>query len=126
MVLGGQHQDTKASHLDRWYPVEANLDYRIVHGGTVLEGRGTTLEVSSRGVVFKSERRIPRGLKIEAWVDWPVRLDNVIALKLHIQGTTLRSEGALAVVRILRHEFRISNRHLTSLKCDSLRLLESA
>jgi hypothetical protein len=108
MALRGKHRYDEASSSDRWYPLEAKLNYCIVRGREVREGRGTTLAMSSRGVVFKSKDTIPTGLNIEAWLDWPVRLDNAIALSLYINGKTLRSEGGHTTIRVLGYRFRTS------------------
>ena len=92
MVSEVQRQHAKASCPERQYTVEANLEYKIIRGHKVLEaGRGTTVNMSSSRIVFKPEYPIPVGLRIEAYVDWPVRLDNVIALRLHVDGETVRN-----------------------------------
>jgi hypothetical protein len=109
MAPGGHHRNSRTLRSDRCYPIQAKLHYRIVRGCQIQEGLGTTLEVSSSRLVFTAEHTIPSGLKIEVWVDWPVRLDNAVALRLHICGETARTEEGYAAVRILRHEFRTSN-----------------
>ena len=99
----------KASCPERQYPVEANLEYKTSRGDGVLKtGHGMTVSMSSSRIVFKPEYPIPVGLRIEAYVNWPDRLDNVIALRLHVGGVTVRSENGNAAVNIKRHEFRIA------------------
>jgi hypothetical protein len=105
MAAPGKHRDEEDSPPDHWYPLEAKLNYCMVRGREVREGRGTTLAMSSSGVVFKSKDTIPAGSKIEVWLDWPIRLDNAIALHLHINGQTLRSENRQTAVRVLGYEF---------------------
>ena len=95
--------------LDRPYPVELALQYQIVPDGGVLDaGRGSTVSISSIRVRFKSTHLIPVGLKIEAWVEWPVRLHSILPLRLYIHGETVETEDGCNVVRILYHEFHIS------------------
>ena len=84
MAPGGQHQNSKTLRSDRSYPIQAKLHYRVFRERRFQEGRGTTLEISSRRLVFKAEHMIAGGLRIEVWVEWPVRLDNIVALRLHI------------------------------------------
>ena len=104
-----QLQCAKVSCPDRSYPIETNLEYEIVRGHEVLGvGRGKTVNISSSKIVFQPEYPIPVGSQIEAYVDWPARLDNVIALRLHVDGETIETENGYAAVRILRHEFRTS------------------
>ena len=99
----------KASCPERQYPVEANLEYKTSRGDGVLKtGHGMTVSMSSSRIVFKPEYPIPVGLRIEAYVDWPVRLNSVIALRLHVHGETIETEKGYAAVTILRHEFRIA------------------
>jgi len=111
MESGVQRHNTITPGWEHCYPIQANLYYRIVYGGRVLEGHGTTLAVSSKKLVFQSERAIPDSVAIELRLDWPIRLDNVVSLRLHVHGKTLRNNGSYATVRILRHEFRTSTRH---------------
>lgn len=114
MISTVQRQYGNVSCSDRRYPIETNLEYEIVRGHEVLGvGRGRTVKVSSSQIVFQPESPIPVGLEIEAYVDWPARLDNVIALRLHVHGETIQTENGYAAVRILRHEFRTSGQNRT-------------
>lgn len=102
-----QRQYGNVSCSDRRYPIEMNLEYEIVRGHEVLGvGRGRTVNMSSSSLAFKPEYPITVGLTIEAYVDWPARLDDVIALRLHVDGEIIGTENGCAAVRILRHEFR--------------------
>jgi len=95
------------------YPVEVRFDYRIMRAGEVLSsGRGTTLNISGSGILFKTDRPVPRGLEIEAHVDWPNARKNAITLQLFVQGETLATEedGRIAI-RVLQHEFQVANQN---------------
>ena len=109
MALGIKHRYDEATSSDRWYPIEAELNYCIIHGRKVRRGRGTSLAMSSSGVVFKAKDTVPTGLNIEVWLDWPVCLDNAIARSLYIHGKTLRSEDGQANIRIVGYHFCTSN-----------------
>jgi len=113
MSSGCPRRCARDFHLERWYPVEANVFYRIDRGRIVSEGTATTLKLSSKHIVLKSGARIPSGVTIEAWVEWPARLDNVIPIRLHIHGKTLHAEDGQVTLSILRHEFRVSGRPRT-------------
>jgi hypothetical protein len=109
MALGRKYRYDETTSSDRWYPLEAELNYSIVHGRKVRRGRGTTLAISSSGVVFKAEDTIPTGLNIEVWLDWPVGLDKAIARSLYIHGKTLRSEDGQTNIRIVGYQFCTSD-----------------
>jgi hypothetical protein len=46
-------------------------------------------------------------------VDWPARLDNVIALKLHVQGEIVETDNGFAAIKILQYEFRTAGQKRT-------------
>ena len=104
---------TKVSCPDRRYPIEANVEYKVIRGYDVKVCRGKTVTISSSKIVFQPEYPIAVGLTIEAYVDWPARLDNVIALRLHVHGETIQTENGHAAVRILRHDFRTAGQNRT-------------
>ena len=90
MASGVQHQTGKASSPDRACKVSASLEYKVIRGRRIVgAGRGTTVNISSSGIVFKPASPIPVGLKIEAYVDFPSRPENDIATKLHVHGETV-------------------------------------
>jgi hypothetical protein len=92
---------------DRRYQVSASLEYKLIRRRKILSaGRGMTFSISSSEIVFKPDDPIPAGLKIEASVEWPARLDNRIALRLHVEGETVKTESEYAIIKILRYEFR--------------------
>jgi len=57
MAAPGRHRDEEDSPPDRWYPFEAKLNYCIVRGHEVREGRGLTLAMSSSGGRVQIKRR---------------------------------------------------------------------
>jgi|SRR5215469_8645818 len=92
---------------DRGYQINTALEYKLIRGHKVLRtGRGTTVYISGREIVFKPEDPIPARLRIEAFVPWPVLLDHVINLELHVHGETVETESGYVVIKIKRYEFR--------------------
>ena len=117
--------DLKASRLERGYPIELSLHYKIVRDGNILdEGCGTTVRIGRNEVAFRSRRAIGRGLPIEAFLDWPARFEGVTALRLHISGKTVKTHDGYARIKILRYEFRISNGSRSALNGRSIRHLQ--
>ena len=88
------------------YPVEAALEYQVIHGRRVATGRGKTLNISSRGVLFQSNQTVAEAAPIKLEIAWPVRLNDVVGLTWHVTGRTVRSQGKCTAVKILCHEFR--------------------
>src|SRR6266566_3757506 len=91
------------------YPVKEALEYKIVlRNRKVLNGIGGTVNVSSGGVLVQTAHSLPRGVTIELSIAWPARLNHTVALKLHVIGQTVRTQGNCTGVVIRRHEFRTS------------------
>ena len=109
-------RSAKAPDPCRSYPIEANLEYKIIrgHAKVMKTYQGRTVYLSSSEIVFKPEYPIPIGLRIKASMDWPVRLDNLIALRLHVHGEITRTDNGLCTVKIQGHEFRVSSQDRTS------------
>ncbi len=88
------------------YPISLELQYKLLRGSRVAQaGTGRTLNISSGGVLFETEDRLPgRGL-VELAMQWPFLLEGVCGLKLVMRGHIVRSAGSPAVTAI-RAEFR--------------------
>ena len=93
------------------YPIEVNVDYHVIDAPEPWgSGRGKTVNISGKRITFTPEYPIPSGRCIKLSLDWPARLDQQIALKLHVTGITAPHDTGAAVVNISRHEFKIANR----------------
>jgi hypothetical protein len=89
------------------FPIEQGLRYRVLNKRSNQEsGVGTTINMSSSGILFSSEHALPPGRNIEIDVDWPAQLNNSTALKLVARGKVTRSNGLEAAVTIQHYEFR--------------------
>jgi hypothetical protein len=69
--------------------------------------------MSSGGILFTTDHALARGAKVEVEVEWPLKLDDRIPLKLIVHGEVVRSESAqvaLAGLQILRHHFHLAKR----------------
>ncbi|HEV3199775.1 MAG TPA: hypothetical protein VGZ73_17850 [Bryobacteraceae bacterium] len=93
--------------VDRRYPIDAELEYKLIYERNVFEtGQGKTINVSSSGILFESERALPPGMEIELSIAWPARLGDAVRLKLCVSGRTVRAQGKCTAVLIQRHIFR--------------------
>lgn len=73
-----------------------------------LSGVGTseTLNISSKGVLFRANEALEPGQMVQISVDWPARLENQIPLKLVAEGRIVRNVKGVAAMTIEKYEFR--------------------
>lgn len=62
--------------------------------------------MSSGGLLVTSQHEIDVGTKIEVHLEWPSRLDGVVALQLLAVGMVVRSEDGSLAVTLEKHQFR--------------------
>jgi hypothetical protein len=112
--IGAWYQESKASErtdgdlrFDRRYPILLELQWKLIRRKRVLGvGKGSTLDLSSGGILFASDRALPKGLNVELAISWPALRDNVAAMQLVVKGRIVRTEGCRTAIRMTQHEFR--------------------
>jgi len=67
------------------------------------------VNLSSHTILFQSDEYLSVGSQIELWIEWPVRLNERVALKLCARGNVVRVEDNCVAVEFSRHEFRTRN-----------------
>lgn len=99
--IGGERR------IDRRYGLALNVRWKLIRRRRVLDsGTGITVDVSSGGLLFETDRELPSGLNIELSIAWPVLLHNVAPLQLVVAGRIVRTKGQRVGVRMTQHEFR--------------------
>jgi len=93
------------------FPIEQEVRYKVFSRNAVETGGGKTVNMSSSGVLFTTERALLTGERLELAVNWPAQLDNKCALKLVTTGRVVRSNGTQAAIAIERYEFRTQGTH---------------
>lgn len=88
------------------FDIQQDVRYKLLNRGHDETGSGRTVNISSRGVLFTTERHLRAGERLEISVNWPARLDNRCPLKLVATGKVVRSQQGLAAISIERYEFR--------------------
>ena len=89
------------------FPVREEVRYRVLNAKSLkLTGVGRTLDISSGGILFTTEDKLPIGKLVEVAVNWPVTLGGVCALRFVAVGRVVRAEHNKAAVRIDRYEFK--------------------
>ncbi len=92
--------------LDRRYDVQLAVHFRVVRGSRILmEGSGTTCDMSKGGVSFYPGRMLPARASVEMSLEWPVLLGGEEPLELRLQGRVVRSGRLKTAVRITWHRF---------------------
>jgi hypothetical protein len=97
------HQDRRD---DRRYPIALELHYKVIARSRIqLNGGGRTLNMSSGGVLFGGDQKLPAGAFVELSIHWPVLLQNTCPLTLLIVGRIVRCEDNTVAVKTSRYEF---------------------
>jgi len=92
--------------LQRRYPIELDLEYRIIENGTVVStGDGKTGNMSSGGILFRSQNEVTEG-SVELLIRWPAILGNTPFVELCVFGRVVRSDADGIAVRTARYQFQ--------------------
>jgi hypothetical protein len=104
MSLQPDRSDRRAA--DR-YPIEREVRYKVLSKKDGDEaGTGTTINMSSSGVLFTTDHLLIPGKRLELAISWPAQLNGTCALKLVAKGRVVRYEEGRAAIQIQQYEFR--------------------
>ena len=73
-----------------------------------------TVNISSNGVLFTTDKILIPGKRIEVSISWPAQLDNRCQLKLVAKGKVTRLEQGRAAIEIQQYEFWTAGRGLAA------------
>lgn len=88
------------------FPIEREVRYKILSKKHEEVGTGTTVNMSSNGVLFTTDQLLVPGRRLELNISWPAQLNSKIALKLVARGRIVRYEEGKAAMEIQQYEFR--------------------
>jgi hypothetical protein len=92
--------------LQRRYPLELDLEFRVIDGDNVVfTGTGKTGNLSSGGVLFHAGDDVQYGPHVELAVRWPAVLGNSPFLELRIFGRMVRNDSQGVAMRMSRYHF---------------------
>jgi len=95
----------------RRFPIELDLLYRATgKRDRRFAGAGKTTNISSSGILFRTEQDLEPDLNIEASISWPVRLQHNVPLRLRVRGRVVRTEPGAAVLVIQQYAFHTAAR----------------
>lgn len=101
-----QEKQSDRRHSDR-FPIERELRYRVLgKRGSEETGEGTTINISSSGVLFTTPHLLVPGRRMEVSISWPAQLNNKCALRLVARGRLVWFEEGKAALEIQQYEFR--------------------
>jgi len=106
MSLEKEKEDRR--NADR-FPIEREVRYKVLSRKSSTEGEsgvGMTVNMSSNGVLFTTDRYLLPGRRLEVSISWPAQLNSKVALKLVARGRVVRSEAGRAAIEIHQYEFR--------------------
>jgi hypothetical protein len=106
MSLEKEKDDRRSA--DR-FPIEREVRYKVLSRKSSTEGEsgmGMTVNMSSNGVLFTTDRYLLPGRRLEVSISWPAQLNAKVALKLVARGRVVRSEEGRAAIEIHQYEFR--------------------
>lgn len=107
IVENKHRKPTGERRLSGRFPIHQEVRYRILEGNKESDiGCGTTVNISSAGILFQTEDPPRAGKRLELSVDWPARLDGTCRLKLVAMGRVVRTSENRAAMAIDQYEFR--------------------
>ena len=89
------------------FSLEADLRFQASWRGTPINGKGKVVNISSKGLAFRTGERVYPPMRLKVSVAWPARLDKC-KLRLVFVGVVLRASDGLVVATIERPQFRTS------------------
>lgn len=89
------------------FPIQQELRYRTLskRGGDE-SGEGSTVNISSSGVLFTTPKVLLPGRRLEVSINWPAQLNQKCGLRLVARGRIVRYVDGAAAMQIQQYEFR--------------------
>ena len=89
------------------FPIEREVRYRVLSKKNPDDGgSGKTINISSTGVLFTTEKLLIPGRRLEVAINWPAQLNDKCNLKLVARGRIVRFEQGRVAMEIQQYEFR--------------------
>lgn len=106
MVSNERKPEPERRASDR-FPIERDVRFKVLSKKRPEEaGSGKTINISSTGVLFTTDRYLIPGRRLELSISWPAQLNDKCPLKLAARGRLVRTEQGRAAMEIQQYEFR--------------------
>ncbi|HLI84566.1 MAG TPA: PilZ domain-containing protein [Bryobacteraceae bacterium] len=91
----------------RRFDMPLRLRWKVLRRGRVLEaGAGTTVDMSSSGILFQTDTKLPLDGTVELSIAWPVLLHDNLPMQLMVCGRIVRASRDGIAIAINQYEFR--------------------
>lgn len=92
----------------RRYPIHEEASYKTLDHryASPESGNGETVDISSGGILFATERHLACGRRVEVSVNWPAHLWDGCPLKFVAVGRVVRVDDHRAAVSIEQYQFK--------------------
>ena len=112
-LMANRHSQSRVQQANeerrsaRRYPIRLPVQWKLKQEKRTPEaGIGATINLSSKGILIETGRKLPVGRALELSISWPFLLLRIVALQLLVVGEIVRVDGGYVAVRMLHHEFR--------------------
>jgi hypothetical protein len=106
------------------FPMHRELRYKLLEGDTIVaSGLGTTIDLGSGGLAFRTDQPLTAGSFIELSISWPVLLEDSCPMRMIVFGRVLRSSTHFSAATIDKYEFRTQARTaqpVVAIRSDSM------
>lgn len=93
------------------FPINRELRYKLLENDAIVAaGNGETIDISSSGIAFTSDKPVKTEAFIELSISWPVLLDEACPMRLIVFGRVQRSGSRTTVCSVEKYEFRTQAR----------------
>jgi len=90
----------------RRYSLAFELRWKLFYRKRLRDmGTGTTVDLSSRGILFESDHKPPANGFMELAICWPARPYDLSSIHLLVIGRVVRVSGTRVALRIRHHGF---------------------
>jgi PilZ domain len=91
------------------YAIQRPMEYRLRGLAGRALGKGRTLNISRRGLLFETEDDLSVGSKIECVVEMGPATNDGPSVHLHLQGVTVRAQRNMVAVAIKKYRLRTND-----------------
>jgi len=91
------------------FPIERHVRFKMRGVQPALAGTGSTLNMSSGGVLFTTDQHLRKGCPVMLEIKWPVLLNDARPLKLVTRGPIVWCGEGKAAMHIQKWEFHTQN-----------------
>lgn len=101
------HALARERRASRRYEMPLRLRWKVLRRKRLLEtGTGTTVDLSSTGILFETDTELPLDGAIKLFIAWPILLDGSLPIQLVVAGRITRIAGRKLAIAISQYEFR--------------------